>query len=788
MQTIVVTASSAPESSVLPSDQTINSVLGTNLSDQDTPRNVTPVNAELLNAANIQSMADFVKVAPSAYTTDEFGVASVPVIRGQNAEVYINGMQRTTRGDGPPTSFNSVEQANVVTGPASAVYGPTQNTGGYVDLITKQPYFDRFHDDTQFTYGSYDEKMWTEDFGGPIIPDVLAYRVSYQGDYSGSYYNNIKTQSNDGFFALAFKPNSDFHVDFNSEFYDGRFDENIGWDRPTQGLIDGHQYSTGGTTAFGGTSAGGTGVGTPQPPSSPGTYGGVIYSPGTTTLSPQSTLVAPGDSSYGKDVNAELSESYTANDNLSFVNRTYFEYLELRETQLAEAFTNLQDSNIVQDRFEVHFDFDTPIGNAPSSRRAEDPKDLTSAASAKSTSIQAPFIDPKSEIITGVALKYINGLGYQDYFSADFLNATDLSTGVYPNVPLQRQAAGSTVFPVPGANFYAYPGTYGQPNTNREEAYAVSPFFQHQITFTPQWMLLYSGRADVLYDDLNDPLGSYVGNTAQAQTSQVLATADASIDYKPQPWVTLYSTFDFNESYAGNEEGGFDTYSNGGQSVDYHYKNFLYEGGAKLDLLDHTVFATADGYFQTHNTTNALGFNEQIRTIGAEVSTTYQPDKHFYLALNESYLDSIVVDPAAEYTRDVYDAFSTNSVGVSGTGVGAPNFLPYPAGHYREAGLPQFLLSGLASYKLDNGFGASMNYVITDPIPTSEAENVWIPWQYEIDASLFYQHKGFSARVTLYNITDQHNFSTGGTLTGSGNDLITIHEPFHWEATLGYQF
>ncbi len=84
--------------------------------------------------------------------------------------------------------------------------------------------------------------------------------------------------------------------------------------------------------------------------------------------------------------------------------------------------------------------------------------------------------------------------------------------------------------------------------------------------------------------------------------------------------------------------------------------------------------------------------------------------------------------------------------------------------------------------------GVSMNYVITDPIPTSEAENVWIPWQYEIDASLSYEHKGFSAKLTLYNITNQYNFSSGGTLTGSGNDLITIHEPFHLEGTLGYKF
>jgi len=78
--------------------------------------------------------------------------------------------------------------------------------------------------------------------------------------------------------------------------------------------------------------------------------------------------------------------------------------------------------------------------------------------------------------------------------------------------------------------------------------------------------------------------------------------------------------------------------------------------------------------------------------------------------------------------------------------------------------------------------------VITDPIPTSEAENVWIPWQYQLDATLFYNWKDWGAKLTLYNITDQHNFSSGGFLTDSGNDLITIHEPFHMEGTISYKF
>ena len=339
MSTIVVTANT--QGSVLPSDTPVSSVFGGDMAVQDTPRSVTAVSAQLLSDANISDLSDFVKVAPSAYTTDQFGVASVPNIRGQEAEVFINGMQRTTRADGPPTNFNAVDTANVVAGPASSVYGPTANTGGYIDLNTKQPYFDKFHSDTEFTYGQWDEKKWTEDFGGPITPE-LAYRVSYFGDYSGSYYNNVLTQENDIFAALKWIPNKDFTVDINGDFYDGRFNEVTGWNRPTQGLIDGHQYSSGFYAPFTGTVAGGSGVVAPgtATPRGYGTFGGLVYSPGTQYISGPTNLVGPNDSDYSKDANFEVKETYNVNDNLTLVNHTYWEYFELRNYEVAQLYVN----------------------------------------------------------------------------------------------------------------------------------------------------------------------------------------------------------------------------------------------------------------------------------------------------------------------------------------------------------------------------------------------------------------------------------------------------------------
>ncbi len=788
MQTIVVTADL--DTSVLPNDQQVTSVFGTDMSVQDTPRSVTAVSAQLLSDANIQNLSDFVKVAPSAYTLDQFGVASVPNIRGQLAEVFINGMQRTTRFDGPPTNFNSVESAQVINGPASSVFGPTANTGGYVNLVTKQPYFDRFHDDTEFTYGMYDEKKWTEDFGGPIIDKVLAYRVSYYGNYSGSYYDNVKTEENDAYVALKWTPNSDFTVDVNGDFYDGRFNEETGWNRPTQGLIDSHNYNIGGYTGFAGFDAGGNGTAPVAPPTGYGTFAGLINSPGTERLSPSSDLVAPVDSDFGKDANFQVKATYNINDDLSIVNNAYWEYFELRNYEVAQLYVNAADSNIVQDRLEVHYNFDIPISGGDT--KTSDPKSMKDTK--QMASISAP-IDFKNQVVTGVAFKYLNALGYDNFFD-ESLNATDLTTGIFPGIH-QFGSGGYPEGGIPGKNF---PGVSGveQPSTLTEEAEVVSAFWQHQIAFTPQWSLLYSGRGDLLFDDLGNPVNGVLnpntfaiepGGQGKESTTQLLGTGDVSLTYKPREWLTTYATFDFNQSTNGfNEAGGYNTYTNGNESKYYQFKNFLYEGGVKMDLLEHTLYGSWDGFYQTHVQATGLGSNAEIRDIGSEVSTTWQPNKNFYLTLNETYLAAYVIDPPAEFTENVYDVFATNSASVSGTGVGAPNFASYPTGHYRESGLPQMLFSGVATYRMDNGFGGSLSYQITDPIPTSEAENVWIPWQYEIDASLFYNYKRFGAKVTLYNITDQHNFSSGGFLAGSGNDIITIHEPFHMEGTVSYKF
>ena len=232
------------EDQVSPLQRPVSSVIGIDMSILDLPRSVTEINSAQIRDESILDVTDFSKIVASSYTDTNFGGPNLPELRGQFAEVFQNGMMRTPRSDGQPLSFNSVEGFDVVLGPADVVYGPTGNVGGYVNLVTKRPFFDGTHTTITLTYGDYDTKKAQIDLSGPLS-DKLAYRVSYEGEDSGSYYRFQHTQSSDIYGALRYILTPNITIDFNTEFFTANYFENTGINRPTQLLIDDGLYYQG---------------------------------------------------------------------------------------------------------------------------------------------------------------------------------------------------------------------------------------------------------------------------------------------------------------------------------------------------------------------------------------------------------------------------------------------------------------------------------------------------------------------------------------------------------------
>jgi len=90
--------------------------------------------------------------------------------------------------------------------------------------VTKRPYFDHDHTVANTDLRRNDTARWQLDTSGPLT-DKLAYRVSYEGVYSQSYYRYGFQHSN----TCTPRPlPAQFPSDdrFNTEYYIGHYTEN----------------------------------------------------------------------------------------------------------------------------------------------------------------------------------------------------------------------------------------------------------------------------------------------------------------------------------------------------------------------------------------------------------------------------------------------------------------------------------------------------------------------------------------------------------------------------------
>jgi outer membrane receptor for monomeric catechols len=738
----VVVTGVALEDQVSPLQRRVSSVLGIELSVLDTPRSVTEINAAQIRDESIIDVTDFVKVVSSAYTNYQFGGPNVPFLRGQAAEIFQNGMLRTPRSDGQPLSFNSVEGFDIIKGPADVVYGPTGNVGGYVNLVTKRPYFDSNHTSATLTYGQYDTKRAQVDVSGPLS-DKLAYRVSLEGDHSGSYYQYGYTHSTDVYAALRYLPTSQLTVDFNAEYYLGHYTENTGINRPTQQLIDNGLYYQGtGVSPFTG------------PGQDPRNFLSVINVTGAVPINRSLQLVAPDDHDKGTNFQAQLDVTDILNDTFTVANKAYFEdYSQLQLEYAQRYYNNIKESYNFEDRIELRGKWSN------------------------------------NQLITGIAYRFMHVLAYGDFFN-EYLNATDI-TGNPATFPITQLFG---VLPVPGRpGEFATPGASydsGQypnsiANTQDQNSHQIGVFFQDIVNLTDKLAVLGGVRADLIHESLTDPLPPPGFAPVHAAATMGEAAVDASVTYKTAPWNTLYATADFNQSPVTTNGGGFAAFTgNTLVANDFHVRNFLYEVGSKTALLDNTLYLTGAAFFQKRSQTDQFNNTSKVESLGAEFEANYQPDNNFSATAAASYLDAWLPKASGglSFTENVYDAFAPPY----GTGVGSPNFGSLPQRNYRLPTVPKALFSAFAKYRTDFGIGGSIGTVVTGPITTSYLGNVVIPTQYSLDGTLFYETRRWAVRLNLYNITNRKNWIAEGA--AEGNDLISAAMPFHILGSVSYRF
>lgn len=231
---------------VLPTSRPVDSVFGAGQSVLDLPRAITVLTPELMVRYDLQNLADLARIGAGTQAANYFGIPGTPYLRGAKASVFFNGMARAYQRNEMPVSFGSLEALDIVKGPAPAHLGPVPE-GGYVNFIPKTPYFDRSRGTFTFTGGSHDLARVQLDYGGPVLLGrwPAAYRVSLTAQDADTYWKNVGNNYVSAYAALKVRPREDLAVFTGTEYYDFRSNENPGWNRVTQDLIDHGEYLIG---------------------------------------------------------------------------------------------------------------------------------------------------------------------------------------------------------------------------------------------------------------------------------------------------------------------------------------------------------------------------------------------------------------------------------------------------------------------------------------------------------------------------------------------------------------
>ncbi|MBA3832454.1 MAG: TonB-dependent receptor plug domain-containing protein [Chthoniobacterales bacterium] len=795
VERLVVTGAEVPiEQDVVPTHQALSSVFGTDTNIKETPRAVTVVTARQIEEEHIRAFDDLSRASADVFTAAQFGVPGLPQIRGQDGEVFENGLRRNggNNGYGLPFSFNPVEQLDIVKGPPSAVYGPTQRVAGYVNFVSKQPYFDALHGEAWATIGEYDQYRWGLDFGGPLTQDKkTAFRFSYEGEDSGSFYDFVEYKANDYYLALASRTYDNLRIDFNVEYFDvPHYPDNAGFNRPTQDLIDNGRYVTGPANGLG--------------------FGSTVTPTGLVDLPRSQVNTAPGDGSAAHTVYSQAIVTLDLGPKLSLVNRTSFQYLD-KETQNANSFVEIIDNNYtVENRTEAHVKYTLPFFGNSFHTTVNAPADGKDSKAVQSVTETTP--GPLSELVTGFDFRFNHIKGFSNFnFEAD--NLTDLtaplSTRFFPrdaitgSLPLPGYPGrfGGPALVSSGGNYptgldsQGNVGVFGNADTNDSNIYQVGYFLQNNFAITDKLSLLIGGRGDLIFADVTDPLPP--AGFAPASDSTVVGegAGNGSLSYKLFPWMTTYGTYSFSQSYNSALGGGLALVDNTIKESNFHIASDLYEIGSKFSFFEDRLFISVAGFYQDLNRrSNFGGANIKYNTKGLEFESTFQPNKNFFTTLNYSYFSGHLdnVGGVLQATGTVYDAFNPSRPDlVPGTGAGSPNFFNFPPDDYEVSGFPRSVVSAFANYTLDCGLGASLGVVATSRYHLDLLGKVIIPAQYTLNAAVFYRQPRWEARVDVLNLTDEENFSPSFGFFGGGflsSDIVYPELPLRVEATIKFKF
>jgi len=807
--------------------RSVKGVYGTDATVVDTPRSIGQINADQLARDPIFSADDLVKYAPGLTKGGGQNAGVAPQFRAQGAEVYHDGQR--TYSVRHPTNLNSYEGADIVAGPSSVIFGSATGSGGYVNYLTKKPDFQEQSTRLSGVLGSLypdgksrNATRFTVDTTGPISDD-LAYRVSVTRQRWEDYYDNVESNFDAFYGALAWQPSADLRVDLNLS-YDDYFDWNVthGWNRPSQELVDGKYWAGRATPiiqngsdywspVFESGAANSAVLGwekrqleastgryivvpdsfrtdSPNTQASPGAVRGWVYDPtlpgnGLVDIDPQVSQRAE-DKNTSKRSKAQLRTQWDVSDSVTLVNSTYYQASE-DTTDATGTFQVQSKDDVIDNRSEFQWKGDYQLFGLSTNHSSN----------------------------TGIIYRHEKNTSIAGNNSFFHINAYDLTQNPSTKSPqflfginTLNPAGGNASWIGSNGGSRVYSDYYGYlnfpqmvPVVNGKKLYAetyasytseaswstTTVFTQHNFLFEDRFGINLGASGSYVDADIKNPLADLdpLKRERKASGNYNLYAAQGSVFFKPTQDSTIYFTAD--RSLAINTGGFANTLSWGANDrlseLAFDSLSELYEIGYKISWND-SVFFTLAAFDQARDTSPDQYNNiARLNVRGYETSLRFQPTPQFKTGANITKLESY-----NEYQSQAGFA-PRGFVADNGTVFSDNNVLNrLPSGRFDQIHVPEYNVSAYADYTFESGFGVEVSAWWTSDWYVNLSRSVHIPNSYNVDTTFYYRQPTWSVALQVLNVTDELNF-----VNGQGSATSTFLQPMRGrslQAQFEYRF
>lgn len=755
----------------------VGSVFGFDKTVVETPRSASTISAEQMERFGITDIYDLVAQSPGTFTNSFFGVGGALDIRGTPGEIYFRGVRRLDNPGNYPTPIAASDRIDIVRGPASPIYGPSK-TGGYMNFVPKTArvkggsFMTEPQGKLTFTGGSWEKADLQAEIRGPgkLGSQEFGYSLYAEVEDSGSYYRNMSTKQTvlQAAFDTDLAPGLRF--EFGGMYHNYKGQQNGGWNRLTQDLVDSGTYITGtaqsldtdgdgqmsqgeiltgfggGLSVFGGFQCGG---GVFASSITDACYNSGKYTllnltgVGTTTLSRKLTLTGKDDVLNNRASTFYADLIWEGPDDLEIKNQLFYDsYENLNEN--AYGFSQFHDSYVIEDKIVVSKSYESDAGKfsfqlSPSIRytrfrHGEDFNyeyfhrvDLTVGYTPASDRLLSTECDCD---YTSYVSGHYTDLAFAGLVDLDFSFGLDVTLGA-------RYDTLKGVSKYNAAKMEAAPGFAGAKDTDGDFSWSASANYKLPFGLIP-----------------------YV---TAARQSVVIAGQGAELDPENVAAGTWISA------------------------------SKLYEGGLKGTWLDDTLYAAVSVYKQkrTDYSAQSITVNQAVETKGLEAEFRWAVDEH--LLLTGGYTRTKVYNLTALESGTLFSFFGIEDLAnVSNPALylgGQPIGL-VPIGSKsdaRRAGIPTNLYSLTGTYAFDSGLALSASMVKVDSVYSGQSQAVKLPAYTKFDLSASYETGPWLFRMVVKNATNEKYFRANFTEL-FGSTIVLPELPRSFQGTISYKF